>query len=173
VKSELELRCAVDADLEALTQLARSSFIATFAAVNTPEDMKSYLQQAFANEVMRVEFADSNNSYIVAEIKGELAGYAKLRRDSHEPCITAERHIELERLYTATELIGRGVGAMLMQKSLEMARAERCEVLWLGVWENNTGAIRFYQREGFVDVGSHAFMLGSDRQVDRIMQFEL
>lgn len=173
MKPEPELRAAVEADLDSLTKLARSSFIATFAAVNTAEDMKDYLQRAFAVEVMQAELSDNHNSFIVAEIDAELAGYAKLRRGSHEPCITAEGHIEMERLYTATELIGRGVGAMLMQKSIEMARAERCEVLWLGVWEKNAAAIRFYQREGFIDVGSHPFMLGSDRQVDRIMQLAL
>jgi ribosomal protein S18 acetylase RimI-like enzyme len=41
--------------------------------------------------------------------------------------------------------------------------------LWLGVWERNERAKAFYQKNGFSDVGSHLFMLGTDAQTDRIM----
>jgi ribosomal protein S18 acetylase RimI-like enzyme len=173
VDLKIDLRHAQLGDLEAVAELSRSSFTAAFAAENTPEDMASYLQQAFALDVMKVEFSDPNNSIILAENRKELAGYAKLRRDSKEPCINATRAIELERLYTAAELIGRGVGALLMQEAIRTARQEHYESLWLGVWDHNSGAIRFYQRQGFLDVGSHAFMLGEDRQIDRIMELSL
>ena len=169
----ISLRRAQISDLEAVAELSRSSFTAAFAAVNTPENMDSYLQQAFALEVMAVEFSNPNNCIILAESHQELAGYAKLRRDSEEPCVNTIRAIELERLYTAPELIGRGVGALLMQEAIRTARQEHYESLWLGVWEHNSDAIRFYQREGFLDVGSHSFMLGKDRQIDRIMELSL
>ena len=41
--------------------------------------------------------------------------------------------------------------------------------MWLGVWERNARAIAFYAKWGFIDIGDHVFMLGSDRQTDRIM----
>ena len=43
------------------------------------------------------------------------------------------------------------------------------ETLWLGVWEHNARAIRFYEKCGFRDAGSHPFLLGNDLQTDRIM----
>jgi ribosomal protein S18 acetylase RimI-like enzyme len=170
---DIVLRAAVSADIAPLVKLARSTFRAAFAAVNTPEDMDSYLRQAFADQVISTEFADHNNTFVVAVADGQLVGYMKLRRGSSEPSIDTVKTIELERLYTATEQIGRGIGAQFMQEAIHIARTEHCESLWLGVWENNTGALRFYQRQGFVDVGSHAFMLGEDRQVDRIMELKL
>ena len=169
----IRLRRAQVSDLETVAELSVSSFSAAFAAVNSSENMASYLQQAFAPEVMAAEFSNPNNCFILAEYGEELAGYAKLRSDGEEPCISVTRAIELERLYTATELIGQGVGALLMQEVIRIARQEHCESLWLGVWEHNTDAIRFYQRQGFLDVGSHAFMLGEDRQIDRIMELSL
>ena len=169
----LKLRRAQTSDLETVVELSVSSFTAAFAAVNSPENMASYLQQAFAPEVMVAEFSNPYNCFILAEYGDQLAGYAKLCSDSEEPCISVTRAIELERLYTATELIGQGVGALLMQEAIRIARQEHCESLWLGVWEHNTDAIRFYQRQGFLDIGSHAFMLGEDRQIDRIMELSL
>jgi ribosomal protein S18 acetylase RimI-like enzyme len=37
------------------------------------------------------------------------------------------------------------------------------------VWENNLRAVRFYEKNGFRDVGAHVFVLGSDVQTDRVM----
>ena len=41
--------------------------------------------------------------------------------------------------------------------------------IWLGVWERNLRAIGFYEKAGFVDVGSTVYMVGPDRQVDRVL----
>ena len=41
--------------------------------------------------------------------------------------------------------------------------------IWLGVWEQNTRAIAFYKKELFVDVGTTYYMVGPDRQTDRVL----
>ena len=45
--------------------------------------------------------------------------------------------------------------------------------VWLGGWEYNTRALRFYRRWGFETVGSHVFQMGTDAQTDFIMQRSL
>ena len=45
----------------------------------------------------------------------------------------------------------------------------RCDRMWLGVWEHNTRAQRFYRRRGFRRVGDQSFVLGSDAQTDHVM----
>ena len=40
---------------------------------------------------------------------------------------------------------------------------------WLGVWERNPRAIAFYGKSGFIEVGSHVFMDGSDAQRDLVL----
>ncbi len=32
--------------------------------------------------------------------------------------------------------------------------------LWIGVWSENHGALRFYHREGFAQVGTYGFQVG-------------
>ena len=41
--------------------------------------------------------------------------------------------------------------------------------VWLGVWEHNHRALAFYRKEGFVSVGTMAYVLGSDVQTDWVM----
>ena len=41
--------------------------------------------------------------------------------------------------------------------------------MWLGVWERNARALAFYRKAGFVEVGNHVFMVGSDPQTDLVL----
>jgi GNAT superfamily N-acetyltransferase len=63
---------------------------------------------------------------------------------------------------------GRGVAQALMQRVELEASRRGGRTLWLGVWEHNARAKAFYRKNGFVDVGSHVFMVGTDAQTDRI-----
>jgi len=41
--------------------------------------------------------------------------------------------------------------------------------VWLSVWERNPRARAFYRKYGYQDVGSGFFLVGGDRQIDRIL----
>jgi ribosomal protein S18 acetylase RimI-like enzyme len=168
----LTIRPATADDVERLAKVAWQSFHEAFAdhPANRPEDMKAYMDQAFAPETIRNEIADAENIYIVAETGGTLAGYAKLRIDSREDCISAESPVELCRLYCLEEHIGKGIGRRLMHECLAIAEAEGRDVMWLGVWEFNERAQNFYTKAGFEKCGTHVFLLGSDPQTDWVMQ---
>ena len=97
-------------------------------------------------------------------------GYARLRSGEVEPSVRGPDPLELERLYVDREGIGQGVGAALMRMCLEEAARRGSKTLLLGVWEHNPRAIAFYERWGFERVGAHTFLLGSDRQLDIIME---
>ena len=56
-----------------------------------------------------------------------------------------------------------------MQQAIELAQQSKAEQIWLGVWEHNPRAISFYAKFGFVEVGEHIFMVGSDAQRDLIV----
>ena len=169
----LDIRIASAKDAERVTALARDTFIATFADSNTPEDMARYIEKAFAVETISSELSDPASTFIWAEENGIPAGYAKLYRGAADDCVTGSGAVELERIYADPELIGAGVGKTLLHTCIKMAQSEGFETLWLGVWEHNDRAIEFYYRQGFIDVGEHPFMLGSDEQTDRIMQLDL
>jgi len=173
--SEIIIRQATPEDAKLLTDLAYTTFWDAFAhhPKNAPDDLNHYMRQAFNQEQIAAELADAKNIFLIAEIVGEAAGYAKIIIDNIEPGITAERPIELSRLYSHQKHLGQGVGQTLMDACFERARAEDRDVMWLGVWEYNPRAQRFYEKNGFRVVGSHVFQLGKDEQTDLLMQKEL
>ncbi len=131
------------------------------------------MRQAFNVEQINAELEDATNIFLLAEIDGELAGYSKLIIDTIEPGVTATRPVELSRLYSQQRFLGKGVGQTLMDASFDRAREDGRDVMWLGVWEFNPSAQRFYEKNGFRVVGSHTFQLGNDPQTDLLMQKEI
>ena len=45
--------------------------------------------------------------------------------------------------------------------------------IWLGVWEHNPQALRFYEKRGFVVTGAHEFYTGDVVDKDLIMEKSL
>ena len=172
---EIIIRQAVVEDATILTDLAYKTFWDAFAhhPKNAPDDLNHYMRQAFSIEQLTAELADPKNLFLIAEIDGELAGYSKIVFDYIEPGVTAERPVELSRLYSHQKFLGQGIGRTLMDACIERARDAGCDVMWLGVWEYNPRAKAFYQKNGFREVGKHVFQLGSDPQTDVLMQRDL
>jgi ribosomal protein S18 acetylase RimI-like enzyme len=167
---QLTIRTATCEDAPALAEFAERSFRETFGCDNVESDMAQYVAHAFGDETQRAELADSRRVVLLAEIGGVIAGYAQLMNDSAPDDIVMERPvIEIERFYVAHEWHGRGIAQQLMACATEAAIRADAATLWLAVWERNPRAMAFYRKSGFVDVGSRLFLLGSDRQTDRVM----
>jgi ribosomal protein S18 acetylase RimI-like enzyme len=172
--AKMVIRQAVIADAAELAALAVRTYHDTFAAVNTPENMTAYLSAAFSVEQIAKELEDRRSTFLIAEEDRRSAGYARLLRDGEIPdCVGAGRVIELVRLYVDKRLLGAGVGAALMQACLDRAKADRFQIMFLGVWEHNTRAQAFYRKWGFKRVGEHIFQMGDDPQTDWWMMREI
>jgi ribosomal protein S18 acetylase RimI-like enzyme len=167
---DILVRQATLDDAALLADLGARLFEQTFAAANTPEDMRAYLASAFSPEIQSAELADANRAAILAfDEHRNAVGYAMTRRGSRSNGVTSERPVEVQRIYVDRSLHGRGVADRLMNSCVEQARAWNADVLWLAVWEENPRAIAFYKRVGFVVVGVQDFVLGSDVQHDFVM----
>ncbi len=169
----LVIRTATPADGEKLALLSRDTFCETFTAQNTPENMQDYLDTHFTPASLQKELNDPATVFFIAWLNGEPVGYTKLKVASplHQPVKTPA--MEMERLYVRKAQQGQKIGAALLQQGLNFSRNASFNTLWLGVWEHNLPAIRFYRQWGFETFGSHLFMLGHDAQTDLLMKKSL
>lgn len=170
---DISVRRAALSDAELLTTLGALTFSETFAAENTPDDMAAYIASAFSRARLSEELADSQATFWVAEVEGAAAGYAKLCAGIAPACVIGESPLELARLYVLRRWHGRGVGQTLMRRCVDEARRTGHRTMWLGVWERNRRAQAFYRKWGFRVVGEHVFQLGSDAQLDWLMECDL
>ncbi|XUD04145.1 hypothetical protein IGJ34_002114 [Enterococcus sp. AZ177] len=81
--------------------------------------------------------------------------------------------MEIERIYIDSDFKRLGLGKMLYNKAIERAKELNKTAIWLGVWERNFSAMKFYRKMGFTQVGAHSFFMGEDEQTDLIMKKNL
>jgi diamine N-acetyltransferase len=167
------IRRATETDSGLLAELGARTFYDSFAKQNTSENMAAYLAATFGPEQQQAELADPDNTFLIVESDRVAIGYAQLRAGKPPACISGAKAIELVRLYVSSTFQGSGVGGRLMGACLTEARQLGYETIWLGVWQENIRAQTFYRRWNFSTVGEHIFQLGTDRQVDWLMERSL
>ncbi len=165
----ISIRRAQLRDAGALAALGERTFVDTYAAFNTPEDMRVYVAENFSEAVIARELRDTRVTYLLGSVE-EPAAYAKIFEGAPPPCVTGPKPIELSRFYVSKEWHGKGAARVLMNACIVEAGRLGARTLWLGVWEKNERARAFYAKHGFADVGEHEFLLGKDLQRDRVLE---
>jgi diamine N-acetyltransferase len=169
-QGEVSIRPGRPEDANALSVFAARTFHDAFAADNDPGDMAAYMTLAFSPQAQARELADPENSYLIAESGDTIVGYVLIKRGDDTPeCVPVRPSAEISRFYVDWPWHGTDVAPRLMSAAISEARVRKASGIWLGVWEHNVRAVRFYTKYGFRDVGSHTFLLGKDAQTDRVM----
>ncbi len=169
-----KIRKAIGRDAAALHEIAESTFRETFGPFNTREDMDLHCSRFFTREAQARELADPAIETLVVDDPGpgsaRLIAYAQLRSGPAPPAIDARSPLEIQRFYVRSGFRGTGLAQALMTAAVERAREHGAGTIWLGVWEKNPRAFRFYQKCGFREFGAHTFVLGTDPQRDLLMR---
>lgn len=170
---QIEIRKVNIGDVRQLQKIGIQTFTESFSDVNTEENMLQYLEQAFSEERLEKELNDPHSEFYFAFSEAEVIGYIKLNSGQAQTELKDKKGLEIERIYVSKEFQGKNVGQKLYEKSLQVADKIDADYVWLGVWEENPNAIRFYKRNGFKEFDRHVFMLGEDKQWDIMMRLEL
>jgi ribosomal protein S18 acetylase RimI-like enzyme len=159
------IRRAGPADAETLSELGARTFTETFAHLYDPQDLADFLAEAYGLERTRADLADPAKAHWLVEQDGEPIGYALAG-----PCSLPHEEVtpacgELKRIYFAQGHQGAGLGKALFAEVMAWLLQDGARTVWIGVWSENYGAQRFYERHGFAKVGEYGFPVG--RTIDR------
>ena len=157
-------------DIEQLQIIGRETFSETFSSSNTKENIAKYLADGFSIEKLTEELNNEHSEFYFAVIDDKVVGYLKLNFGSSQSEIQDSISLEIERIYVLQQYHGKKVGQVLYEKAMQVAEDKKVDYVWLGVWEENPRAIRFYQKNGFVEFDKHIFRLGDDEQTDIMMK---
>ncbi|MCD9185426.1 MAG: GNAT family N-acetyltransferase [Pyrinomonadaceae bacterium] len=169
----VKIRQAVLDDAKLISVLATVTFYEAYFEQDEANDLANYVLDSFAAEKIRAEIANSDFTFFIVYRNEKAVGYAKLRRNSPLDCVTDENSIELQRIYILERVYGKGIGEILLAHCLKTAREEGFSTLWLGVWERNARAQRFYEKHGFVRVGSLTFPYGDTVGINFVLETAL
>ncbi|MBY0221086.1 MULTISPECIES: GNAT family N-acetyltransferase [Sporosarcina] len=160
--------CTIE-DIHTLQEISYNTFYETFSHMNSEKNMKTYLEKAFNTKRLEKEVLTPFSKFYFLYWDEKLAGYLKINVNEAQTEEMGKEALEIERIYINKEFQKKGLGKFLLNKGIELAKDQGKKNVWLGVWENNLGAIQFYQKMGFVKTGAHSFYMGDEQQTDFIM----
>ena len=159
-------------EVEKLQEISRKTFIETFEDVNSEENMQLYLEEKLSIEQLTTELENPNSEFYFAQEGNNILGYLKLNFNEAQT-EKVEEGYEIERIYVLKVFHGMKIGQMLFEKAISIGKERKMKSVWLGVWEENHRALRFYEKNGFEVFGKHTFVLGSDTQTDLMMKLKI
>ena len=169
----LSIRQADVSDLKIICALGVTTFYEAYFEQDDSNDLANYVLESFSLTQIESELKNENSTFFIAEIDGCAVGYAKLRENSKADCLESEDAVELQRIYILEKVKGKGVGKALMNYCFETARSKGYKAIWLGVWERNLAAQKFYEKFGFVKTGEMKFPYGKAVGTNYLLKMEL
>ncbi len=167
---KLHIRKASVNDVSMLKEIGRQTFIETFQDTNTAENLRMYLDESFNDKKLGAELSNPSSWFYFAVIGDKVVGYLKVNVGQAQTEFRRDGWFEIERIYVLKEFWGKSIGQEMLDFALALASEQERSVVWLGVWERNYRAIRFYEKNGFSPFDKHIFQMGDDPQWDILMK---
>ncbi|KAF7957213.1 hypothetical protein EAE96_002803 [Botrytis aclada] len=175
-QSSILLRNAQLDDAAQVAKLGSFVFSATFGHSVEPHQLQTYLDESYSITATTADISNPQKDMIVATKEGneDIIAFALLTRGTSEPCIQhLQNAVELQRIYVHPSTHGQGVGKLLADRLENMARDQKFQYMWLGVWEENHQAMKAYEKWGYKKVGEHDFTIGQIVQTDYVLLKQL
>jgi len=173
VLEKIEIQKASISNIDELQKISRDTFLETFAHSTSKVNMNHYLENNFSTETLSEELNHPNSEFYLAKLENAVIGYLKINYSGAQTELNDQQSLEVELIYIDKEYYGKGVGQLLLDFVLQIAKQQQMHYVWLGVWEENHRAISFYLKNGFITFDKHVFMLGEEVQNDFMMKLGL
>jgi ribosomal protein S18 acetylase RimI-like enzyme len=168
---ELRIRRAEARDVRLISALSITTCYEAYFELDPPHDLADYCFNFLNPEKTGIEFDDPDSTFLIAETGRAAVGFVKLRENHPVDCLNGRKAIEIQRIYVLERMKGRAVGRRLFEASVAVGREKGYETLWLGVWDKNISAQRFYERLGMANIGTTGFTDGKNDFVNFVFAF--
>ncbi|HYB75433.1 MAG TPA: GNAT family N-acetyltransferase [Nitrososphaerales archaeon] len=116
-----------------------------------------------SKEFLASRLASPNARIVIAERRGEILGFASIRR-------TSQREGELSGVVVLKGESGRGLGTRLVRKACDVALRTGIFLLTVKTEASNARAIGFYKKNGFVEMKKTTEKVGRRRIPAMVLQ---
>lgn len=169
----LIIRQATISDVHIISALGITTCYEAYFELDPSKDLAEYCVNFFNLQQITAEFEDANSTFLLAEFDGKAVGYAKLREGKKIECLLGKNAIEVQRIYILEKMKGRRIGESLMNRCFEIGKEKGYETLWLGVWDKNLLAQKFYEKIGMKIIGTTDFSDGKNEFINLVFAKEI
>lgn len=171
----VRLRRALPADAAALALLGGATFLEAFTWMLPGADIVDFCARHHTAESYASYLGKPDTRITLAVTGFDVPiGYAMLTAPDLPTMQLQPGDFELKRIYVlsrfrSTELDGVRTGQALLNAAIDDALSLHGTRLLLGVNAGNEPAMKFYRKNGFLDVGTRTFQVGAERCCDLIL----
>ena len=172
--STIEIKRATEQDSEILAHLGSTTYIESHGHfIEDKDDLNRYLISSFSQEKVKQELRNQQNLFYLIFTNDLPVGYAKVVLNSTHESVSWQNACRLERIYILEKHIPLKLGKPFLTFIEKQAKDLKFDALWLSVYIKNQRAIRFYQKNDFLDVGRLNFMVNGKGYENLVLSKEL
>jgi GNAT superfamily N-acetyltransferase len=155
--SEIIITPATLADRAFIRSVSERTWPSTYGHIISQEQIDFMLDWMYSDESLAAQFEKGHQFYI-ASLNGAPIGFCSVSAE-------VDKDHKLNKLYVLPSAHGTGSGKALLQKAIEVAKAEGSNSLFLQVNKHNN-AYTFYLKNGFVKEKEFKFDIGNGFYMD-------
>ncbi|MBP2621945.1 N-acetyltransferase family protein [Streptococcus panodentis] len=143
----MPIRKANPADIPVLSQFLQQILLVHHQA--RPDIFKSQGSKYSPQELEKLLSQENTPIFVYEDEKGQLLGHLFCTiKEPDSPVLNPIRTLFIEDLCVDEKARGQRIGEQLYGFAEDFARQIGCHNLTLNVWNDNAGALRFYERQG-------------------------
>lgn len=151
--SDIIIRSWIKSDFKSVRKILLETWLDTYRFI-PEEDIRYHLEKFYSEEKLNILFIDPYTQCFISESNGEPAGWIKLYENR------SQKRFYLSSLYILPKYQNKGIGRLLTNKAIEIARQKNYDRIWLGVMKDNIKALEWYKKNDFNFIEEEPFQMG-------------
>lgn len=163
----MEIRiCKTDEQLAQLARLANEIWHEYFASLLSPEQIDYMVQMYQSLDALTRAVRQQGYTYFLGYEGDELVGYCGVKPDGDR--------LFLSKLYLRSDMRGKHLSTLLLDRAVELARAQGMRAVYLTCNKYNAHSLDVYHAKGFRDIDAVVTDIGNGFVMDDyILQLDL
>ena len=143
----MEIKTCSEKNIHDLICIAKTSYQDHYTYLWDDEGA-NYISANFNVNQLQQELANPNSQFYLLYYLEKLVGFLKLNLDSELKNYSLLKALELERIYFLKEATGKGLGKMVIEFVIDLAKKRNKNIVWLKAMDSSR-SVEFYKRNQF------------------------
>ena len=143
----MEIKICSEKNIKDLIHIATKSYQDHYTYLWDDEGA-NYISANFNASQLQQELVNTNSQFYLLYHIEKLVGFLKLNLDSELKNYSKIEALELERIYFLKEATGKGLGKMVIEFVIDLAKKKNKNIVWLKAMDSSR-SVEFYKRNQF------------------------
>lgn len=157
-------------DGASLAALSIEVWIGTYLRRGVNAFFANYVLTEFTKAKFESHLGNANEAFFVSDNEEGIDGFIRVS-EAKDPPVSGCSTTEISTLYVQPRHHGKGIGRQLLGEGLRHCRDREAKSVWLTTNAENSVAIRFYQAQGFTNVGQTHFRIEEEAYLNEVFAY--